>query len=62
LLKGTGMINMFPPRALEQIRELFEKEFFKVIKIKETVYQGTLDPLPLVLFVVMKNSKKVKLQ
>jgi ubiquinone/menaquinone biosynthesis C-methylase UbiE len=42
----------------EQIRGLFEKEFFKVIKIKETVCQGTLDPLPLALFVVMKNSKK----
>ena len=42
----------------EQIRELFEKEFFKVIKIKETVYQGTLNPLPLALFVVMKNAKK----
>jgi ubiquinone/menaquinone biosynthesis C-methylase UbiE len=42
----------------EQICELFEKEFFKVIKIKETVYQGTLDPLSLALFVVMKNSKK----
>jgi SAM-dependent methyltransferase len=42
----------------EQIREIFEKEFFKVIKIKNTVYQGTLDPLPLAFFVVMKNLKK----
>jgi SAM-dependent methyltransferase len=42
----------------EQIHEIFEKEFFKVIKIKNTVYQGTLDPLPLALFVVMKNLKK----
>jgi len=42
----------------EQIREIFEKEFFKVIKIKNTVYQGTLDPLPLALFVVMKNLRR----
>jgi SAM-dependent methyltransferase len=41
-----------------QISEIFEKESFKVIKIKDTVYQGTLDPLPAALFVVMKNSKK----
>ena len=42
----------------KQISEIFEKESFTVIKIKDTVYQGTLDPLPVALFVVMKNSKK----
>ncbi|HZD36725.1 MAG TPA: class I SAM-dependent methyltransferase [Nitrososphaeraceae archaeon] len=41
-----------------QISEIFEKESFKVTKIKDTVYQGTLDPLPAALFVVIKNSKK----
>jgi ubiquinone/menaquinone biosynthesis C-methylase UbiE len=42
----------------EQISEIFEKEFFTVMRIKDTVYQGTLDPLPEALFVVVKNSKK----
>jgi SAM-dependent methyltransferase len=42
----------------KQISEIFEKESFEVIKIKDTVYQGTLDPLPAALFVVLKNSKK----
>jgi SAM-dependent methyltransferase len=42
----------------EQISEIFEKEYFKVTKIKDTVYQGKLDPLPAALFVVMKDSKK----
>ncbi len=42
----------------KKISEIFEKESFKVIKIKDTVYQGTLDPLPAALFVVLKNSKK----
>jgi SAM-dependent methyltransferase len=42
----------------KQISEIFEKESFTVIRIKDTVYQGTLDPLPEALFVVMKNSKK----
>ncbi|MGA7368461.1 MAG: class I SAM-dependent methyltransferase [Nitrososphaeraceae archaeon] len=42
----------------KQISEIFEKESFIVMKIKDTTYQGTLDPLPEALFVVMKNSKK----
>jgi SAM-dependent methyltransferase len=42
----------------KQISEIFEKEYFTVIKIKDTVYQGTLDPLPKALFAVIKNSKK----
>lgn len=40
----------------KQISEIFES--FTVIRIKDTVYQGTLDPLPEALFVVMNNSKK----
>jgi hypothetical protein len=34
------------------IRSLFSK-YFIIDSIKETVYQGTLDPLPKSLFVVM---------
>jgi hypothetical protein len=36
----------------EQIRDLFSK-YFRIDSIKETVYQGTLDPFPKALFVVM---------
>jgi ubiquinone/menaquinone biosynthesis C-methylase UbiE len=36
----------------EQIRDLFTK-YFRIDSIKETVYQGTLDPFPKALFVVM---------
>jgi cyclopropane fatty-acyl-phospholipid synthase-like methyltransferase len=36
----------------EVIRELFS-EYFRIDSIKETVYQGTLDPFPKVLFVMM---------
>ena len=40
----------------EQIRDLFCK-YFWIDSIKETVYQGTLDPFPKALFAVMiKNS------
>jgi SAM-dependent methyltransferase len=40
----------------EGIRDLFSK-YFRIDSIKETVYQGTLDPLPKALFAVMiKNS------
>jgi CYTH domain-containing protein len=40
----------------DEIRDLFEKEqAFKIESIKETVYQGTLDPLPKALLVVMKK-------
>jgi SAM-dependent methyltransferase len=35
-----------------EIRDLFSK-YFRIDSIKETVYQGTLDPLPKALFVVM---------
>jgi len=37
-----------------EIRDLFS-ESFQIDRIKETVYQGTLDPLPKALFVVMIN-------
>jgi hypothetical protein len=36
----------------EQIRDLFTK-YFRIYSLKETVYQGTLDPFPKALFVVM---------
>ena len=36
----------------EGIRDLFSK-YFRIDSIKETVYQGTLDPLPKALFAVM---------
>jgi len=40
----------------DEIRDLFEKEqAFKIESIKETVYQGTLDPLPKALLVVIKK-------
>ena len=38
----------------EQIRDLFG-EYFRIGSIKETVYQGTLNPFPKALFVVMIN-------
>ena len=39
----------------KEIRDLFN-ESFKIDSIRETVYQGTLDPLPKALFVVMIKS------
>jgi SAM-dependent methyltransferase len=36
----------------QEIRDLFSK-YFRMDSIKETVYQGTLDPLPKALFAVM---------
>ena len=38
----------------DEIRDLFGKSF-KIHSIEETVYHGTLDPLPKALFVVMTN-------
>ena len=38
----------------DQIRDLFN-ESFRIDSIKEAVYQGTLDPFPKALFVVMIN-------
>lgn len=39
----------------DNIKEIFGKEGFKIQNIKETVYQGTLTPLPKALFVVIKK-------
>lgn len=38
----------------EQIQEIFSSRLM-VLSIKETVYQGTLDPLPRALFCVMRR-------
>jgi SAM-dependent methyltransferase len=41
----------------EEIRDLFSK-YFRIDSIRDTVYQGTLDPFPKALFTVMiKNSQ-----
>jgi hypothetical protein len=40
----------------EQIREIFGSRL-GVLSIKETVYQGTLDPLPRALFCTMRKQK-----
>jgi SAM-dependent methyltransferase len=39
-----------------KIKEIFGKHF-EILSIKDTVYQGTLDPLPKALFIVMKKKK-----
>ena len=38
----------------DEIRQLFRNDFV-IISVKDTVYQGTLDPLPKALFVVMNK-------
>jgi hypothetical protein len=38
----------------DKIKEIFGNGF-EILSIKETVYQGTLDPLPKALFVVMRK-------
>jgi SAM-dependent methyltransferase len=40
----------------DEIMDLFNKHF-EMVSLKETVYQGTLDPYPQALFVVMKFKK-----
>jgi ubiquinone/menaquinone biosynthesis C-methylase UbiE len=40
----------------DQIKEFFENDF-EIESIKDTVYYGTINPLPKSLFVVMKNKK-----
>ena len=40
----------------DEIMDLFNKHF-EMVNIKETIYQGTLDPYPKALFVVMKFKK-----
>ena len=51
LQPGTDGPQRFTP---EQIRELFGHQL-QVRSIKETVYQGTLDPLPRALFCVLQR-------
>jgi hypothetical protein len=41
----------------DEIRDLFEQESFEIDGAEETVYEGTLDPLPRALFVVMRRYK-----
>ena len=38
----------------DEIKQLFRNDFV-IISVKDTVYQGTLDPLPKALFVVMNK-------
>lgn len=45
-----------------QVSKIFENEEFKIERIKETVYQGTLDSLPKALFVVLTNHKSITRQ
>lgn len=52
LQPGTDGPNRFTP---EQIRALFSGPF-QVQSVSETVYQGTLDPLPRALFCVMQRA------
>jgi SAM-dependent methyltransferase len=40
----------------DKIKVIFGKDF-EILSIKETVYQGTLDPLPKALFVVMRKKE-----
>jgi cyclopropane fatty-acyl-phospholipid synthase-like methyltransferase len=41
----------------DKITKIFENEGFEIESIKDTVYQGTLNPLPKALFVVMTVKK-----
>jgi SAM-dependent methyltransferase len=41
----------------DKIKETFGNDF-EILSIKETVYQGTLDPLPKALFVVMRKKER----
>ena len=40
----------------DKIKKIFENDF-EIQSIKETVYQGTLDPLPKALFIVMRKKE-----
>jgi 2-polyprenyl-3-methyl-5-hydroxy-6-metoxy-1,4-benzoquinol methylase len=51
LQPGTQGPNRFTP---EQIREIFSSRL-QVLSIDQTVYQGTLDPLPRALFCAMRR-------
>jgi cyclopropane fatty-acyl-phospholipid synthase-like methyltransferase len=43
----------------DKLKEIFENEYFNIENMKETVYQGTLNPLPKALFAVMTKQNKV---
>lgn len=42
-----------------KLKEIFENENFNIENMKETVYQGTLNPLPKALFAVMTKQNKM---
>jgi SAM-dependent methyltransferase len=70
ILKGNGILFLkcFSDKERRQegpykfsqegIRDLFSK-YFRIDGIKETVYQGTLDPLPKALFAAMIKIEKL---
>ena len=41
----------------DKLKEIFENENFNIENMKETVYQGTLNPLPKALFAVIDQTK-----
>jgi cyclopropane fatty-acyl-phospholipid synthase-like methyltransferase len=41
----------------DKLKEIFENEYFNIENMKETVYQGTLNPLPKALFAVMTREQ-----
>jgi cyclopropane fatty-acyl-phospholipid synthase-like methyltransferase len=43
----------------DKLKEIFENEYFNIENMKETVYQGTLNPLPKALFAVMTKQNKM---
>ena len=51
LQPGTQGPHRFTP---EQIQEIFSSRL-QVLSINETVYQGTLDPLPRALFCILQR-------
>jgi ubiquinone/menaquinone biosynthesis C-methylase UbiE len=50
-LRDTGPYRF----SHEMIKKIFENSGFKIQSIRETVYQGTLNPLPKALFVVISK-------
>jgi SAM-dependent methyltransferase len=50
-LRDTGPYRF----SHEMIKKIFENSRFKVQSIRETVYQGTLNPLPKALFIVISK-------
>jgi SAM-dependent methyltransferase len=44
--------------SVNMIRDFFASKGFEILSIRETVYQGTLNPLPKALFVVMAKEKE----